>query len=138
LLLACRLEGINLWKDVFKNAVEDQERLPREIMADRVCAEWHRHWRLGYGSHHRLWQGHDLALRSDPNSILVPVIAALHAFMHNAEDAAKHQVSVAGYSGVLGRLRRFLTKYGDSGPQPEKIDEALTAYDEIMKEYNSS
>jgi hypothetical protein len=70
-------------------------------------------------------------------SILAPVIAALHTFMHNAEDAAIHQASVAGYSGVLILLIIFLAKYGDSVPPPEKIDEALNEYDKIMKEYNS-
>ncbi|MBZ5690049.1 MAG: hypothetical protein LAP86_34100 [Acidobacteriia bacterium] len=70
-------------------------------------------------------------------SVMAPVITALHSFMHNAEDAATHQASVTGYSGVLSGLTLFLAKYGGGDTPPEKIDEALNEYDKIMKEHNS-
>ena len=155
--------------DVVQKAKEHQEKLPREIMAHRVSAEYHRHRNMVLGgsatvlttlvgtavftglvSHFGL-DGKTTNATNPFNtngmvwlyglvlllSILAPVIAALHTFMHNAEDAAMHQASVAGYSGVLGDLTIFLARYGDSGPAPEKIDEALNEYDKIIKEYNS-
>ena len=56
--------------------------------------------------------------------------------MHHAEDASTHRASVEGYANVLRRLTIFLAEYDDSNPTVEK-NEALKAYDEIMKEYNS-
>ena len=70
-------------------------------------------------------------------SISTPVLAALHTFMHHAEDASTHIASAAGYGEVLRRLTTFLAKYDGSNPAPEKRDKALKEYDDIIKEYNS-
>jgi hypothetical protein len=70
-------------------------------------------------------------------SILAPVLSALHSFMHNAEDAASHQSSAVGYCRVHSLLTIFLAKY-EPNTSPDKIDEALNAYDGIMKEYEST
>ncbi len=69
-------------------------------------------------------------------SVLAPVTGALHSFMHNAEDAAAHQISAAGYSSVLCRMTVFLARFSDDASQ-EKAREILTEYDAIMKEYNA-
>jgi len=157
-----------LLNDIVRRAAEDQKRLPREIMAHRLSAEFHRHrnmvlggWAtvlttlIGTAVFTGLVSQFGLDGKSKPAvnpfqvkggiwlygfvlflSVLAPVIAALHSFMHNAQDAATHQASVAGYSRVLCRLTIFLAKYGPDTP-PEKTDEALNAYDNIMKEYDS-
>ncbi len=70
-------------------------------------------------------------------SIVAPVIATLYTFRHDAGDAAAHQASAAGYTGVLTRLTIFLAKYGDHTLAPEKADEALQAYGQVMTEYGS-
>jgi hypothetical protein len=154
---------------VIQRATEDQQKLPREIMAHRVSAEDHRRRNMLLGGSATVLTtlvgtavftglvsqfGLDGKSANVTNpfaskgmiwlyglvlflSILAPVIAAFHTFRHDAEDAAMHQASVAGYSGVLGQLTIFLAKYGDSVPPPEKIDEALNEYDKIIKEFNS-
>ena len=154
--------------DVLTRAVEREKELPREIMAHRVSAEFHRHrnmvlggWAtvlttlIGTGVFTGLvsrfgldgkgtgpvnpFQGRGGILLFGVVlflSMLAPVVAALHSFMHNAEDAASHQASVAGYSRVLCRLTIFIAKYGPDTP-PEKTDEALNTYDNIMKEHAS-
>jgi hypothetical protein len=158
-----------MFTDLIKGATEDQERLPREIMAHRVSAEWHRHWNMVLGGLATVLttlvgtavftglvsqfglDGKGTAA-SNPFtgkgmiclyglvlflSILAPVVAAVHTFMHNEEDAAIHQTSAAGYSDVLGKLTIFLAQFGDSLPPTDQIDKALSEYEKITKECNS-
>jgi hypothetical protein len=153
---------------VLKKAAEEQKMLPREIMAHRVSAEFHRHWNMVLGGWATVLTtligtavftglvsqfGLNGKSKSsiDPSavtggtwlygfvlflSVLAPVVSTLHSFMHNAEDAASHQASVAGYTRVECRLTIFLAKYGPDTP-PEQNDEALSAYENIMKERGS-
>jgi uncharacterized membrane protein len=157
-----------LLNDVLKKAAEEQKMLPREIMAHRVSAEFHRHQNMVLGGlatvlttligtavFTGLVSQFGLNGKSQGSvnpfavtggiwlygfvlflSVLAPVVAALHSFMHNAEDAASHQASVAGYTRVECRLTIFLAKYCPETP-PEKTDEALNAYESIMKERGS-
>ena len=164
----CPSGANQLLNDVLKRAAEEQKMLPREIMAHRISAEFHRHrnmvlggWAtvlttlIGTAVFTGLVSQFGLNGRSQGSvnpfavtggiwlygfvlllSILAPVIAALHSFMHNAEDAASHQASVAGYTRVECRLTIFLAKYSPDTP-PEKTDEAMHAYESIMKERGS-
>jgi len=145
--------------EVFTKAVKCQERLPREIMAHRVSAEYHRHWNMTLGGFATVlttlvstsvFTGLVKAATSTKPfsaepvyavvlilSVFAPIIVALNTFMHHAEDSATHRASVAGYAGVLNELTIFLAKYGDSSPPPEKTDEALKDYNDIMNKYVS-
>lgn len=154
--------------DVLKKATEEQKMLPREIMAHRVSAEFHRHRNMVLGGWATVLTtligtavftglvsqfGLNGKSQSSANpfavtggtwlygfvlflSVLAPVVSALHSFMHNAEDAASHQASVGGYIRVECRLTIFLAKYGPDTP-PEKTDEALNAYENIVKDRGS-
>lgn len=69
-------------------------------------------------------------------ALLAPIVAALHTFMHHAEDASAHRGSVEGYVNVLRRLKIFLAKYDATNRAPEEKKAAREEYDEIMKEYS--
>jgi hypothetical protein len=160
----------NMFNDVvLKRASDLEAQLPREIIAHKVSAEYHRHRNMVLGGCAVVLTtlvgtavftglvsqfGLDGKGTTPKNpfsgpgipwlyaavlilSILAPVIAALHTFMHDAEDAATHLASVAGYSRVLSHLTIFLARYGESDPPPEKIDEALNEYDKITTDYDS-
>lgn len=71
-------------------------------------------------------------------SILTPVVAAVHTFRHDAEDAATHQASAAGYCDVLDQLTIFLARFDNDSPLPlDQVDRALSEYEKITKQYNS-
>ena len=70
-------------------------------------------------------------------SVLTPIVAALHTFMHHAEDASTHRASAEGYTNVLRRFTTFLTKYEDFNSTRDMKNEAAGEYDEIMIEYCS-
>lgn len=154
--------------DILKKARQDHEMLPREIMAHRLAAEYHRHWHMALGGISTVLSTlvgsavfttlvrqlgvdgkHDIQfpLAVDQGidwfywlilllSIIAPVLAALHTFMHHAEDAATHRASVEGYANVHRQLTIFLATYDDSNLSAE-ANAALKKYDEIMQAYNS-
>jgi hypothetical protein len=70
-------------------------------------------------------------------SISTPILAALHTFLHDLEDAVTHRASVEGYANVLNRLTVFLSTYDGSGPPAQNNDNVRKEYADIMKEYNS-
>jgi hypothetical protein len=154
--------------DIFKSAKKYQEELPREVMAHKLSAEYHRHWNMALGGLSTVLttlvgtaiftalvsqlgldgkgeirnpfagQGMDwLYVIVMLLSIAAPILAAVHTFMHHAEDASTHRASVEGYANVLRRFTVFLAQYDDSNPAGEKRAEALKEYDEILKEYTS-
>ena len=154
-------------RDIFQRAKKSQEELPREIMAHRVSAEYHRHWNMalggistvlttlvgtaiftglvsqlglnGKGAIQNPFAGQGMACLYVVViflSISAPILAALHTFMHHAEDAATHRASVEGYADVLRRLTDFLAKYEGPDQAAQNKDEARKDYDDIMKEYN--
>lgn len=153
--------------EIFQRAKKSQEQLPREIMAHRVSAEYHRHLNMtlggistvlttlvgtaiftglvsqlglnGKGAIQNPFAGSGMASLYVVViflSISAPILAALHTFRHDAEDATTHRASVEGYADVLRRLTDFLAKYEESDQAAQRKDEARKDYDDIMKEYN--
>ena len=70
-------------------------------------------------------------------SVAAPALSALYTFRHDAQDAAAHQISAAGYAGVLTHLTIFLARYERPDLTAEKEDEAVQSYDQVMTEYRA-
>lgn len=152
--------------DIFERARDDRARLPLEVMAHRLSAEYHRHRNMvlgglstvlttlvgtavftglvsqlgltGEGELRNPFAGEGMDwfyIAVVVLSVSAPIAAALHSFVHDAEDAATHKASAEGYANVMRRLTVFLARHDVPGLTPDGLRSAIQEYDEIMTEY---
>jgi hypothetical protein len=68
--------------------------------------------------------------------VAAPTLTAVHKFMHNAEDAASHNVSSSRYDRLARQYDLFLAQY--AGAQASKRDEVIKALRDLDTQYGAA